>query len=426
MRCSWPTEWIERLGVPHPRYMTLDRGAPIRSSWSPARGAARFDSGELAGPDGAASLATHRRCSSRSAGTTIFDHGAALAARLRESLAVALVPRPIPGEASNLVVVRRRQRRRASARQCARARRRRGARDPRTNLDQSVARRLELRGRPRAACSLLSEASARCDCRICRAYAAVMSGRETAPVVDHVDVCLRQQAARGLDSRNGNQGLVPCSRSHRRPPNVRAEVRPRRPRPRSACARPRPPAGSSRSSPARDRAAGRRSSADCRSRSSRAGLRGSRSPSCPSPPRRRNRMRPAPRCPAPPRGRPGCRPESAPPAARSGRSAATRTARLMPSPIGISSAGPPSSSISAIRSCVGLQVVRALPRRRADAAHVVGDDAMVAGELADQRRETRRAPPKNCSAITISGPSPRSSQWSVAPSGRWSSGMRQH
>ena len=93
-------KWIERLGVPHPRYMTLDEGAdPLELT--PRRGAARFDSGELAGPDGAASLAALDLLE-RVGWQTIFGHSAALAARLRESLPPSA--RPIPGEASNLVV----------------------------------------------------------------------------------------------------------------------------------------------------------------------------------------------------------------------------------------------------------------------------------------------------------------------------------
>jgi L-cysteine/cystine lyase len=93
-------KWIDRLGVPHPRYMTLAESADPLELVARA-GAARFDSGELAGPDGAASLAALGLLE-EVGWDAIFDHSAALATRLRESLPESV--RPIPGDASNLVV----------------------------------------------------------------------------------------------------------------------------------------------------------------------------------------------------------------------------------------------------------------------------------------------------------------------------------
>ena len=93
-------EWIDRLGVPHPRYMTLVEDTdPLELL--PRAGAARFDSGELAAPDSAGLLASIDLLE-QVGWETAWGHSAALAAQLRERLAERFAV--VPGEATNLVV----------------------------------------------------------------------------------------------------------------------------------------------------------------------------------------------------------------------------------------------------------------------------------------------------------------------------------
>ena len=199
--------------------MTLDEGAdPLELV--PRAEPARFDSGELAGPDGAALLASSR-CSSRSAGRR-----SSTARRARRATAggARRQGRADPRRGLEPGRLRRRQRRSPSV---ARALESAGvivrAIPGRTWLT-SLAGRLELRGRPRAASSLLSESSAACDCRICRTYDAVMSGREIGPS-STTSMCASGSRRRvGSTIAIGNQGLVPCSSSHSRSPSATRQI----------------------------------------------------------------------------------------------------------------------------------------------------------------------------------------------------------
>jgi len=91
------SEWIDRLGIPRPRYVTLEEHSdPLELR--PRPGAARFDSGELSGPETAASVAAIELLE-KAGWQSIYKRSRELATSLRESLGSTAVA----GDDSSLV-----------------------------------------------------------------------------------------------------------------------------------------------------------------------------------------------------------------------------------------------------------------------------------------------------------------------------------